>query len=163
MFAPFVKTGIREEDYPGLIKALGYLLEGEDRLYSGLANAAALLNWYFDEINWVGFYIFDRDLGQLVLGPFQGLPACTRIPPGRGVCGRAYDDRKTIVVDDVLSFPGHIACDSASRSELVAPVIQKGEVKAVLDIDSPRTGRFDSVDALWMDRVSETVQFLFSL
>ncbi|MDC7240932.1 MAG: GAF domain-containing protein [Spirochaetales bacterium] len=145
---------------------MGHLLAGEDRLYSGLSNAAALLNWYLDGINWVGFYLYDRELNLLVLGPFQGLPACTRIPPGRGVCGRAFSEKTSLAVDDVLSFPGHIACDSASRSELVVPIIlpQSGgqDVAAVLDIDSPSPGRFDKADVRWMEELAESLVFLFS-
>ncbi|MDC7235697.1 MAG: GAF domain-containing protein [Spirochaetales bacterium] len=154
MFEPFRKSGSRETDYPLLVSALGHLLEGETNSTAALSNASALLNWFLDDINWVGFYLYDKGEEQLVLGPFQGLPACVRIPPGKGVCGRAYASGETQIVEDVLKFPGHIACDSASRSELVVPIFQGESVIAVLDIDSPETGRFDEVDAQWMEKAA---------
>jgi L-methionine (R)-S-oxide reductase len=116
MFEPFKISADREKDYPQLLSALTHLLEGETDLTAALSNASALLNWYLSDVNWVGFYIFNNAENQLVLGPFQGLPACVRIPPGRGVCGKAYNDAATQLIDDVLAFSGHIACDSASRS-----------------------------------------------
>jgi len=116
------------------------LVSGEPDLIANLSNVSALLNQYLPDINWVGFYIM-RD-GELVLGPFQGKVACIRIPVGRGVCGTAAATRKTQRIDDVHAFPGHIACDGASNSELVVPIIVNDNVVAVLDIDSPKHARF---------------------
>jgi GAF domain-containing protein len=123
--------------------------------YSSLSNAAALLGWYFKDVNWVGFYLRDGDL--LILGPFCGLPACTRIPRGRGVCGAAFEQKKTIRVDDVHQFPGHIACDSASNSEIVTPILVDGEVVGVLDIDSPNLNRFDEIDEVFCREIAAVV------
>lgn len=120
------------------------LLEGEKNTIANLSNTAALLNQFLPNINWVGFYLLEED--ELVLGPFQGLPACVRIPFGRGVCGTSLAQNKTIVVEDVHQFPGHIACDAASRSEIVIPLHKDGEIFGVLDIDSPITNRFSSID-----------------
>ncbi len=127
-----------------LIAQIRSLAEEDSDFVSLMANASALLNGALDRINWVGFYIA-RD-GGLLLGPFQGKVACVRIPAGKGVCGAAAARRETVVVDDVHRFPGHIACDSASRSEIVIPLCQGGAVRAVLDIDSPVPGRFTPAD-----------------
>ncbi|MFC7373359.1 GAF domain-containing protein [Fictibacillus iocasae] len=136
----------RSEAYELLFKQLDALLEGEKNITANLANAAALLNQFLDRINWAGFYLMEESSSQLVLGPFQGLPACVRIPIGRGVCGKAAQDKETVVVDDVHQFPGHIACDAASQSEIVVPMVKDGVLIGVLDIDSPEKSRFDSVD-----------------
>jgi len=120
------------------------LLAGERNLVANCANVASLLWHGVPRLNWAGFYLLDR--GELVLGPFQGKPACTRIAPGRGVCGAAAKEGRTIVVPDVREFPGHIACDGASRSELVAPLTAGGRLVGVLDLDSPEVGRFGDVE-----------------
>lgn len=122
----------------------GLICEDSDWL-AGISNACALLNLTLPDINWVGFYLWKGN--ELVLGPFQGKPACIRIGPGKGVCGTAAAQRKIQVVEDVDKFPGHIACDSASRSEIVVPVIKNGRLLGVLDIDSPVKARFDEQDA----------------
>jgi len=134
----------REDNYNLLIKQLTSLLEGEKNTIANLSNASALLNQFLDRINWVGFYLMED--GELVLGPFQGLPACVRIPLGRGVCGSAAAQLKTIRVEDVHLFPGHIACDAASQSEIVIPMVDNGKLIGVLDIDSPEKNRFDELD-----------------
>lgn len=134
----------REDNYNLLIKQLTSLLEGEKNTIANLSNASALLNQFLDRINWVGFYLMED--GELVLGPFQGLPACVRIPLGRGVCGTAAAQLKTIRVEDVHLFPGHIACDAASQSEIVIPMVDNGKLIGVLDIDSPEKNRFDQLD-----------------
>ncbi|MGN5136792.1 GAF domain-containing protein [Aeromonas sp. 164P] len=134
------------------------LLEGETDLIAKLANLSALLNQELEEINWVGFYLLQGD--TLVLGPFQGKPACVRIPVGRGVCGTAVAQGKTQLVDDVHQFEGHIACDSASNSEIVIPLRRGGEIIGVLDIDSPVFNRFDQQDRIGLE---ETVQILESM
>jgi len=133
-----------------LIGELEALLAGETNRIANLANASALLNRHLDRINWVGFYLKEGD--ELVLGPFQGLPACVRIPVGRGVCGTAAAQKRTVVVDDVHRFAGHIACDPASRSEIVVPMIRDGEVVGVLDVDSPEPARFGPLERQLMER-----------
>jgi len=133
------------EQYDNVLKQLKALLAGERHLLANLSNAAALLNQYLDKINWVGFYLLEGE--ELVLGPFQGLPACVRIPVGKGVCGTSVAKKQTIVVSDVHEFPGHITCDPASQSEIVIPLQKDGTVLGVLDIDSPYKDRFDEIDA----------------
>ncbi|MCM3179572.1 GAF domain-containing protein [Cytobacillus horneckiae] len=136
--------GTKEENYRLVIKQLAALLEGETNQIANLSNASALLNQFLDRTNWVGFYLMED--GELVLGPFQGLPACVRIPLGKGVCGTSASNKKTLRIEDVHQFPGHIACDAASQSEIVVPLIKDGELLGVLDIDSPEKGRFDEID-----------------
>src|SRR5690349_24208687 len=130
--------------YDALSLQLGALFAGEQNLLANTANMAALIYHGLPELNWAGFY-FAID-GELVLGPFQGRPACVRIAWGSGVCGAAAARRETIVVADVHAFPGHIACDPASAAELVVPLVDRGEVIGVLDLDSPLKGRFDEED-----------------
>ena len=139
--------------YRDLASALEGLVAGESDSIANMANAAALIWETLPDVNWVGFY---RNIGgELVLGPFQGRPACIRIKFGDGVCGVAADTRKVQRVEDVNAFPGHIACDSASASEIVVPLIRDGELLGVLDIDSPRTGRFTEEDEAGCVRLSE--------
>lgn len=123
---------------------LSALMEGERDALANLANAAALIYHALPDLNWAGFYLYKQ--GMLVLGPFQGMPACVRIPLGRGVCGAAARERRTQVVPDVHAFPGHIACDAASRSEIVAPLVDGERLLGVVDVDSPLPGRFDEGD-----------------
>ena len=130
--------------YRDLTASLSALLEGETDALANLANASGLLAEALDGVNWCGFYLL-RD-GGLVLGPFQGRPACVRIALGQGVCGTAAARRETLVVPDVHAFPGHIACDAASRSEIVVPILSGGALVGVLDVDAPTTGRFDAED-----------------
>ena len=144
MFSTITYNGTLEEQYEQVSKHLDALLDGEKDVIANLSNASALLNSYLKNINWVGFYLM-KD-GELVLGPFQGLPACVRIPVGRGVCGTAVAKQQTIVVEDVHAFPGHIACDAASKSEIVIPLTKNGTVFGVLDIDSPIEARFSNED-----------------
>lgn len=145
MFNVKIYTGSREENYELVKKQLKALLDGESNRIANLSNAAALLNQFLDRVNWVGFYLMDTN-DELVLGPFQGLPACIRIPVGKGVCGAAAKTRATVRVEDVNQFPGHIACDAASQSEIVIPLLKEGRLIGVLDIDSPETNRFDVLD-----------------
>lgn len=144
MFTQINYEGPIAEQYNTLAKQLDALLTGESDRIANLSNASALLNQFLPNINWVGFYVLQGD--QLVLGPFQGLPACVRIPIGRGVCGTAVSKAETMVVKDVHDFPGHIACDAASQSEIVIPLKKEGEVIGVLDIDSPIVNRFSKED-----------------
>lgn len=144
-------SDIPKEKYGQLAKQLDALLSGESNRYANLSNASALLNQFFDRINWVGFYMMDGE-DELVLGPFQGLPACIRIPLGRGVCGTSAKNKETLLVPDVNQFPGHIACDAASRSEIVVPLVKNGEVIGVLDIDSPEYERFNEDDQAGLEQ-----------
>ena len=134
----------KRELYRELEGQLEGLMAGERDGIANLANAAALLFHALPDLNWAGFYLMRG--GELVLGPFQGKPACLRIPLGRGVCGAAAAEARSQVVPDVHAFPGHIACDAASRSELVVPLVAGGRVLGVLDLDSPSPGRFDEAD-----------------
>ncbi|HCX50049.1 MAG TPA: GAF domain-containing protein, partial [Bacillus sp. (in: Bacteria)] len=143
MFTKESYAGSRVQQYETVIKQLDALLTGESNVVANLSNASALLNQFLDRVNWVGFYVTEGN--QLVLGPFQGMPACVRIPFGRGVCGVAAETKTTQLVADVHQFPGHIACDSASNSEIVVPIVKEGAVIGVLDIDSPEKNRFDEV------------------
>lgn len=133
--------------YAELETGLRALLAGEHDLVANAANLAALLYWSLPQLNWAGLYLVEPASGDLLLGPFQGRPACIRIPLGRGVCGTAAARRETIVVADVHAFPGHIACDAASNSEIVVPILRDGRLLGVLDLDSPVQGRFDASDA----------------
>jgi GAF domain-containing protein len=144
----------KPELYRELAQQLEGLLAGERNPIANAANTAALLYHALPDVNWAGFY-FQHSGGQLVLGPFQGKPACVRIAPGQGVCGAAALRREPVLVEDVAAFPGHIACDADSRSELVVPLIANGTVIGVLDIDSPRTNRFDADDKAGLVRVAE--------
>lgn len=145
--------GKKENNYELVQKQLLALIEDETNRIANLSNAAALLNQFLDEINWVGFYLYEE--GQLILGPFQGLPACVRIPMGRGVCGTSAATEKTLRIKDVHQFPGHIACDAASRSEIVIPLMKDGNLLGVLDIDSPVTDRFDEMDQQGLEKFAE--------
>lgn len=133
--------------YRSLEKELHSLIEGEKNLIANLANISSWLYHTLPDLNWAGFYLWNEEDKELVLGPFQGKPACLRIKPERGVCGAAYTKGETMRVDDVHAFPGHIACDSASRSELVVPLIASNRVYGVLDLDSPEINRFSEQDS----------------
>jgi GAF domain-containing protein len=137
-------TASKAELYRELAKQLAALLAGESDRVANAANMAALIYHSLPDLSWAGFYF--RQGGELVLGPFQGKPACVRIPLGNGVCGTAASRGATLLVPDVHHFPGHIACDATSRSELVVPLIEAGEVSGVLDLDSPLLARFDEID-----------------
>ncbi|WP_341209589.1 GAF domain-containing protein [uncultured Sphingomonas sp.] len=139
--------------YRELLGALDALTAGEPDGIANMANAAALIAQYLPDLNWSGFYrLVD---GELVLGPFQGKAACIRIPLGKGVCGTAAAERRTQLVADVHAFPGHIACDAASRSELVVPIVRDGALLGVLDLDSPSPARFDEEDARGCETLME--------
>lgn len=148
----YIAHGVtKEERYSNLLPQLAAITEGEPDTIANMANMAACLYETF-RFWWVGFYrVID---GELVLGPFQGPMACTRIHYGRGVCGTAWKQGETIVVPDVDLFPGHIACSSASRSEIVVPLRHEGEIWGVLDIDSERPGTFDHTDRIWLERIA---------
>lgn len=145
-------------DYSTLCDSLRALIEGVPYKTANLANASALLHAALDGINWVGFYLMQD--GKLVLGPFQGKPACIEIAVGRGVCGTAVEQKNTLVVPDVHKFSGHIACDSASNSEIVIPLISGGEVVGVLDIDSPLFDRFSDADKYGLEQFASILSEL---
>lgn len=157
-----IPKGNKSEIYKSLIPQIESLIEGEIDLIANLANTSAALKEAFG-FWWVGFYIVKPDTNlhgsTLVLGPFQGPVACTRIAYGRGVCGTSWKEGKTIIVPDVDKFPGHIACSSASRSEIVVPVIRDGKVVAVLDIDSSSLNTFDETDKLYLENMISSEYF----
>ena len=153
LFTVEMYKGTKEATYSLVQKQLRSLLEGEQNQIANLSNASSLLNQFLENTNWVGFYLIDSK--ELVLGPFQGLPACVRIPFGKGVCGTSASERKTMRIEDVHAFPGHIACDAASRSEIVVPIVKDDKLIGVLDIDSPITSRFDEVDQEQLEKYVE--------
>ncbi|CAM4146549.1 GAF domain-containing protein [Jeotgalicoccus halotolerans] len=139
-------TNIEIKDYETLNKMLKSLIEDETDRIANLSNASSLLNYFLKDINWVGFYLYEEKTNELVLGPFQGLPACVRIENGKGVCGTAFRGNDIFIVDDVNEFPGHIACDANSKSEIVLPLYKDGKGIGVLDIDAPIYERFTEED-----------------
>lgn len=145
----------KRASYRDLVQELDALLTGETDLTANAANAAAAIYHSLPELNWAGFYFLRDD--QLVLGPFQGRPACVRIPMGKGVCGTAAIQRRSVLVPDVETFPGHIACDSASRSELVVPLLAGDRLIGVLDLDSPRLNRFDRDDQTGCEALAHVI------
>jgi L-methionine (R)-S-oxide reductase len=146
----------KSELYARLNEQFASLVLGERDFIANAANAAALLYHGLPELNWAGFYLFRGD-SNLVLGPFQGQPACVRIGWGRGVCGTAAAQGRTVIVPDVHQFPGHIACDSASDSEIVVPLVDQGRVVGVLDLDSPQYDRFDADDAAGLEPIARAL------
>ena len=151
-----INTGTKAEQYETLLPQIKALLEGEPDLIANLANIVAALKEQFGWL-WVGFYIVKGN--ELVLAPFQGPVACTRIKKGRGVCGTSWAEARTLIVPDVEKFPGHIACSSLSRSEIVVPVIRNNEVVAVLDADSSEYGQFDTTDQHYLEKILSLVEF----
>ena len=149
-------TGTKEEQYEALLPQIKGLLEGEQDLVANLANIAAALKEQFNWL-WVGFYLVKN--GELVLGPFQGPVACTRIRKGKGVCGSSWAQAKTLIVPDVEKFPGHIACSSLSKSEIVVPIIRSTEVLGVLDVDSEDLNQFDETDQLYLEQIVSLLHF----
>jgi GAF domain-containing protein len=139
--------------YRELAQQLQGLLAGERNLVANAANTSALIYQSLPDLNWAGFYLMEG--GELVLGPFQGKVACVRIPVGRGVCGTAVKEDRSVLVEDVHAFPGHIACDSASRSELVVPIRRDGRVIGVIDLDSPSPARFDAEDQRGLEALAD--------
>lgn len=152
MFNPICLEGDKPDQYAQLLLACQNLLHGEHDRVANAANLSALLFNALPDLNWAGFYFFDGK--ELVVGPFQGLPACVRIPLDKGVCGAAARQRQTQRVEDVHAFPGHIACDAASRSEIVIPLLKNGELIGVLDIDSPLPARFDADDQAGLEAIA---------
>ncbi|MGX9718946.1 GAF domain-containing protein [Stenotrophomonas acidaminiphila] len=153
MFSATTLTGSKPEQYAQLLAQARALVHGETDRIANAANLSALVYHALPQLNWVGFYFFDGT--ELVVGPFQGLPACVRIPLHKGVCGAAASTRQTQRVEDVDAFPGHIACDSASRSELVVPLVHDGALIGVFDLDSPVTSRFDADDQAGLEAIAK--------
>lgn len=153
-------TSSKEDQYKSLLPQLKALIEGETDTIANMANISAALKMTFGFF-WVGFYIVKRE--ELVLGPFQGTIACTRIKYGKGVCGTAWKEKRTVIVEDVNEFPGHIACDAASQSEIVLPLFYKDEIVAVLDIDSEHLNHFDETDALYLKKIVTFLENSFNL
>lgn len=151
----FTNTEIK--DYETLNKMLKSLIEDETDRIANLSNASALLNVFLKDINWVGFYLYEETSNELVLGPFQGLPACVRIENGKGVCGTAFRGNDIFIVDNVNEFPGHIACDAASKSEIVLPLYKNGKGIGVLDIDAPIYDRFTEEDRTGLKAFVDTL------
>ena len=154
MFKPLKGTDPKE-NYRLLVETAKAFIEEETDLISLLSNLSALIKLYVEDLNWAGFYLLKGK--ELALGPFQGLPACTRIGEGKGVCGRAVLEGKPVIVDDVHQFPGHIACDSASVSEMVIPFFKGGKVFGVLDLDSPLPARFSSTEAEYLEEITNLI------
>jgi L-methionine (R)-S-oxide reductase len=160
MFAITRPEGAAKPELHASLKShLQALIDGERDLVANAASTCSLIYHFLPGLNWVGFYFFKE--GELVLGPFQGRPACIRIPLGKGVCGTAAVAKKTLVVPDVHAFPGHIACDGASRSEIVVPLFTEGRLLGVLDLDSPFPARFDEEDRAGLEALARV--FLGSL
>ena len=145
-----------QSEYERLAAQAEALVSGEKDLIANMANISALLFNHLEKVNWAGFYLYKED--QLVLGPFQGQPACIRIPMNQGVCGTAAADKSTLVVEDVHAFDGHIACDAASNSEIVIPLVVNDQLIGVLDIDSPEFGRFTDVDKAGLEKIARTLE-----
>lgn len=151
MFMNIEKGNTKEDNYQLLLETASFYINKDDKLITNLSNLSALINYFLDDINWVGFYLYDGE--KLYLGPFQGLPACTEIKLGSGVCGVSAKEQVTYIVKDVNQFAGHIACDSQSASEIVLPLVKDGALIGVLDIDSPSFERFDEVDKVYLEKV----------
>ena len=143
----------KQQLYAELIQQARAIVADERDVIANMANLSALIYWALPDVNWAGFYIHKTQ--QLVLGPFHGQPACIRIPLGKGVCGTAAKDKQIQLIDDVHQFPGHIACDAASNSEIVLPIVKDGHVFAVLDLDSPKISRFDHEDKTGLSQIVE--------
>lgn len=151
-----ILKGSKEEQYKNLLPQIKGLLDGETDLIANLANVAAALKEQFNFF-WVGFYLVKED--ELVLGPFQGPVACTRIKKGRGVCGSSWEHAKTLIVPDVEKFPGHIACSSLSKSEIVIPLYKESVIIGVLDVDSSSLDSFDEIDHLYLQKIIDLIRF----
>ena len=151
-----ITKGTKQEQYESLLPQIKALLEGEPDLIANLANITGALKEQFNWL-WVGFYLVNND--ELVLGPFQGPVACTRIKKGKGVCGTSWAKAQTLIVPDVEKFPGHIACSSLSRSEIVVPIIRDNKVIGVLDVDSIEQDQFDNIDQDYLEQIIELINF----
>ncbi|MEB7777450.1 GAF domain-containing protein [Staphylococcus equorum] len=149
-------TEVKETNYDLLQKQVASLIEDESNLIAILSNVSALLNDSLDQINWVGFYLIENN--ELILGPFQGHPACVHIAIGKGVCGTAVETNESQLVEDVNAFPGHIACDANSKSEIVVPIHKDNQIIGVLDIDAPITNRFSNSDKIALEEIVKILE-----
>ncbi|MGJ5708628.1 GAF domain-containing protein [Staphylococcus equorum] len=149
-------TEVKETNYDLLQKQVASLIEDESNLIAILSNVSALLNDSLDQINWVGFYLIENN--ELILGPFQGHPACVHIAIGKGVCGTAVETNESQLVEDVNAFPGHIACDANSKSEIVVPIHKDNQIIGVLDIDAPITNRFSNTDKIALEEIVKVLE-----
>ena len=150
-----ISTDNKEEKYQHLLPQLKAIIEGETDLIANLSNIASVLKYGMDFF-WVGFYLIKND--EMILGPFQGPPACTRIKKGKGVCGTAWEKKEILIVDDVDQFPGHIACSSKSKSEIVLPIFKNNEVIMVMDVDSDQFSAFDTTDEKYLSEICSLIQ-----
>ncbi len=152
----------KEERYKKVLPQIYSLIEGENNLIANLANTISVLKYAFDYYLWIGFYFLDEmNNSELVVGPYQGKIACTRLKSGKGVCWAAVKKMKTILVDDVNKFPGHIACDSDSKSEIVVPLIKDNRILGVLDVDSDRKSAFDEIDKKYLEELINKIIYIF--
>lgn len=154
-----ITSTIKEERYKELIPQIHALLHDESNPVANMANLSAALYQSFSNISWVGFYLYDSHSDELVLGPFQGKVACTRIGNGRGVCGKAFELKATIIVPNVELFPGHIYCDGGTRSEIVVPIVHQNTIIGVLDVDSYDLGSFDETDKIYLEQIVNSISF----
>ncbi|MFZ4592493.1 MAG: GAF domain-containing protein [Ignavibacteria bacterium] len=157
-----IKLLSKKERYTTVLKQVDALLESENNVIANLSNIVSLLKNSFEYYLWVGYYFYDEDKNNLVLGPFQGSLACTRIEIGKGVCGTSFRDKETIIVDDVNKFPGHIFCDSKSKSEIVVPIMNDGKAIGVLDADSDEFASFDEVDKIYLEELVMKISNILS-
>lgn len=151
----------KSDIYDLMLKQIDFLLKDEHNITANLSNITSVLRYSIPGVIWSGFYNYEPETNELVLGPFQGRVACTRIKFGQGVCGQALERKEAIVVEDVEKFPGHIYCDSSSRSEIVIPILVNGEAKGVLDLDSDKIGNFDATDRDFLERLTKNIAHLF--
>lgn len=151
----------KEEKYKNLLPQISELIKDEKNLIANLGNIASAIKYTFEDFLWVGFYIKEKNKDELVLGPFQGRVACTRMEFGKGACGATAAKKETIIVDDVDKFPGHIVCDALSKSEIVVPVIVYGKTYGVLDIDSDKPSNFDMIDKEYLEKLIKNIIYLF--
>lgn len=154
-------SATKSETYDLILKQIDFLLQDEDNIIANISNITSVLKHSLKDVIWAGFYFYDSSKDQLVLGPFQGNLACTRIDYGKGVCGQALQRKETLVVPDVEKFPGHIYCDSTSRSEIVVPIIIDGVHKGVLDLDSDKLDNFDTTDKEYLEQLIKNIGRLF--
>lgn len=152
----------KKERYTTVLKQVDALLESENNVIANLSNIVSLLKNSFEYYLWVGYYLYDEDANNLVLGPFQGSLACTRIEIGKGVCGTSFRDKETIIVDDVNTFPGHIVCDSKSKSEIVVPILNGDNILGVLDVDSADDSSFDEIDKIYLEELVKKISNILS-
>jgi GAF domain-containing protein len=158
MFNPIELSNDKKDNYETMLQMLQGLIQGEKNIIANLSNASSLFSYFVKEINWVGFYIYDELDNELVLGPFQGLRACVRIQPESGVCGASYSMQTMLVVPNVHTFKNHIACDGATNSEIVLPIMIDKKVWGVLDIDSPKFDRFDGIDEEYLEKAVALIE-----